>query len=323
VSVYLNNVSVQYGETLAVDSLQLEINNGERFALMGPSGSGKSTLLRAVAGLEPLASGTVTIDGSNVTTLPAHLRPVGLMFQEYALFPHMNVRDNIAYGLRMNGTPKRRASRIASELLALAELAGFEERSPASLSGGERQRVALLRTLAPEPSLVMLDEPLGSLDLALRESLLAQMRTIVTKLGATTLYVTHDRTEAFAFAERLAILRRGRIVRTGTPQEIWDDPRTTFVARFIGHANVLAGSALGVKEASILVPPGAIAIDDSGNLTVRVLGSIFTDGHHEVTAVLPDGENLTFNSAKPLTVDRSVRLAVELSGIKELTIDEV
>ena len=317
-SISLDSVTVTYGNARAVNDIDLSIESGERFALMGPSGSGKSTLLRAVAGLEPLDTGTVRIDGEDVTRLPTHRRPVGLMFQEYALFPHMSVADNIGYGLRMLGVDRDAAKQQVSGLLDLAGLHGFENRKPDSLSGGERQRVALLRTLAPEPSLVMLDEPLGSLDLALREDLLSQMRTILTELGATTLYVTHDRTEAFAFAERLAIMRDGQIVRTGSPQQVWDDPRTTFVARFIGHTNVLTGRALGLDAAAVTVPPDALKLADDGDVEVQIIDSVFTDGRYEIAADLPNGERLRIDSLTPTDSGRKVRVAVDRSAVKVL-----
>ena len=317
-SISLDSVTVTYGNARAVNDIDLSIESGERFALMGPSGSGKSTLLRAVAGLEPLDTGTVRIDGEDVTRLPTHRRPVGLMFQEYALFPHMSVADNIGYGLRMLGVDRDAARQQVSSLLDLAGLHGFENRKPDSLSGGERQRVALLRTLAPEPSLVMLDEPLGSLDLALREDLLSQMRTILTELGATTLYVTHDRTEAFAFAERLAIMRGGQIVRTGSPQQVWDDPRTTFVARFIGHTNVLTGRALGLDAAAVTVPPDALKLAEDGDLEVQIIDSVFTDGRYEIAADLPNGERLRIDSLTPTDSGRKVRVAVDRSAVKVL-----
>ena len=317
-SISLDSVTVTYGNARAVNDIDLSIESGERFALMGPSGSGKSTLLRAVAGLEPLDTGTVRIDGEDVTRLPTHRRPVGLMFQEYALFPHMSVADNIGYGLRMLGVDRDAARQQVSSLLDLAGLHGFENRKPDSLSGGERQRVALLRTLAPEPSLVMLDEPLGSLDLALREDLLSQMRTILTELGATTLYVTHDRTEAFAFAERLAIMRDGQIVRTGSPQQVWDDPRTTFVARFIGHTNVLTGRALGLDAAAVTVPPDALKLADDGDVEVQIIDSVFTDGRYEIAADLPNGERLRIDSLTPTDSGRKVRVAVDRSAVKVL-----
>jgi thiamine transport system ATP-binding protein len=322
-SVELDSVSVRYGDALAVNDLSLTIGSGERFVLMGPSGSGKSTLLRAVAGLEPLESGTVRIDGADVTDLVAHRRPVGLMFQEYALFPHMSVIDNVGYGLRMLGIDRATIREKATALLDLAGLRGFDDRKPDSLSGGERQRVALLRTLAPEPSLVMLDEPLGSLDLALREDLLAQMRVIVTELGATTLYVTHDRTEAFAFAERLAIMRAGRIVRTGTPQQVWDDPRTTFVARFIGHVNVLSGDAVGLGMTAVTIPPDALALTDAGDVPVSIIDSVFTDGRFEVVAELDNGERLRIDSSSPVARGLATRASIDRSAVTELVVDEL
>ncbi len=321
-SIELTNVSVRYGSTLAVADLDLSIDSGERFALMGPSGSGKSTLLRAIAGLEPLASGTVSIDGEDVTTTPVHRRPVGLMFQEYALFPHMSVADNIGYGLVMDGIDRADVARRVSSLLHVAGLSGFEDRKPDSLSGGERQRVALLRTLAPEPSLVMLDEPLGSLDLALREDLLFQMRTILTDLGATSLYVTHDRTEAFAFAERLAIMRAGHVVRTGTPQQVWDDPRTTFVARFIGHANVLAGAAVGMDAPAITVPPQALTLETGNGIPAHVVDSVFNDGRHEVVVELATGERLRIDSPTPRDRGTTAKVAIDRSAVRALAIDE-
>ena len=322
-SIRLDSVSVRYEDDLAVNDLDLTIISGERFVLMGPSGSGKSTLLRAVAGLEPLETGTVEIDGKDVTTLPPHRRAVGLMFQEYALFPHLSVVDNVGYGLAMIGMDRGTARRKASALLDLAGLQGFESRKPDSLSGGERQRVALLRTLAPEPSLVMLDEPLGSLDLALREDLLAQMRTIVTELGATTLYVTHDRTEAFAFAERLAIMRQGRIVRTGTPEQVWDDPQTTFVARFIGHSNVLTGAAIGFDAPGITVPPGALTLNDNGAIGVHIVESVFADGRYEIVAEVANGERLRIDSPVPLDSGPGSRITVDRTAVRELAVDEV
>jgi ABC-type Fe3+/spermidine/putrescine transport system ATPase subunit len=323
VSIQLDSVSVRYDDDLAVNNLDLTINSGERFVLMGPSGSGKSTLLRAVAGLEPLETGSVHIDGKNVTTLPPHRRAVGLMFQEYALFPHLSVIDNVGYGLRMIGMDRTSARRKASAFLDLAGLQGFENRKPDSLSGGERQRVALLRTLAPEPSLVMLDEPLGSLDLALREDLLAQMRTIVTELGATTLYVTHDRTEAFAFADRLAIMRHGRIVRTGTPEQVWDDPQTTFVARFIGHSNVLTGAAIGFDAPGVTVPPGALTLNDKGEFGIHIVESVFADGRYDVVAELANGERLRIDSPVPLDSGLNGQITVDRKAVRELALDEV
>ncbi|MEN8238034.1 MAG: ABC transporter ATP-binding protein [Actinomycetota bacterium] len=322
-SIELDFVSVRYGDSLAVKGLDLEIASGERFALMGPSGSGKSTLLRAVAGLEPLEAGRVHIDGADVTGLPAHRRPVGLMFQEYALFPHMSVVENVGYGLAMIGVDRRTSREKASALLELAGLAGFADRMPDSLSGGERQRVALLRTLAPEPSLVMLDEPLGSLDLALREDLLSQMRTIVTELGATTLYVTHDRTEAFAFAERLAIMRDGQIVRTGTPQQVWDDPQTTFVARFIGHANVLTGPVIGLDAAAVTVPPDALRLIDTGDTKVHIIDSVFTDGRYEIAAELANGERMRVDSPTPTARGIEACVMVDRSAVRELVVDDL
>ena len=322
-SIRLDNVSVRYTDTVVVRGIDLDIDSGERFALMGPSGSGKSTLLRAVAGLEPLDTGRVYIDGADVTSLPPHRRPVGLMFQEYALFPHMSVLENVTYGLKMHGASRDVAHQKATALLDLAGLGGFEDRKPDSLSGGERQRVALVRTLAPEPDLVMLDEPLGSLDLALRESLLTQMRSIVSELGTTSLYVTHDRTEAFAFAQRLAIMRNGRIVRTGTPQQVWEDPGTTFVARFIGHANVFPGASVGIDVAAVTVPLEALRVDDDGDVEVHIVGSVFSDGRHEVTALLPTGETLRFVSRSPMDAGGSVRMAIDRSATRELAVDEL
>jgi ABC-type Fe3+/spermidine/putrescine transport system ATPase subunit len=245
------------------------------------------------------------------------------MFQEYALFPHLSVIDNVGYGLRMIGMDRSTARQKASALLVLAGLQGFETRKPDTLSGGERQRVALLRTLAPEPSLVMLDEPLGSLDLALREDLLAQMRTIVTELGATTLYVTHDRTEAFAFGERLAIMRHGRIVRTGTPEQVWDDPQTTFVARFIGHPNVLTGAAVGLDASGVIVPPDAITFNDEGEIGVHIVESVFTDGQYEIVAEVESGERLRIDSPTPMNRGLSGRITVDRTEVRELAVDEV
>jgi putative spermidine/putrescine transport system ATP-binding protein len=169
----------------------------------------------------------------------------------------------------------------------------------------------------------MLDEPLGSLDLALREDLLSQMRTIVTELGATTLYVTHDRTEAFAFAERLAIMRDGDIVRTGTPQQVWDDPRTTFVARFIGHANVLPGAAIGLDATALTVPPDALTLNDTGDLQARIIDSVFTDGHYEITVELDNGGRLRIDSPVPTERDLGVRVQIDRSKVRRLIVDEL
>ncbi|GMR02035.1 MAG: hypothetical protein BMS9Abin20_0361 [Acidimicrobiia bacterium] len=322
-SARTQNVTVRYGDTVAVSDLSLEIGTGERFAIMGPSGSGKSTLLRAIAGLEPLASGSIYIDGIDVTGLPPHRRPVGLMFQDYALFPHMTVVDNVAYGLKMQGASTAVAREGASLLLERAGLTGFEHRTPTSLSGGERQRVALVRTLAREPSLVMLDEPLGSLDLALRESLLEQMRMIVSRVGATSLYVTHDRTEAFAFAQRLAIMREGSVIRVGTPDEVWNDPGTTFIARFIGHPNVVPGPSIGINAEAVTISPDAIVIDQDGAIRGSVADAVFIDGSYELAVRLPDGIVLKVRSAEPSTAGTETRLNVDVSRARELSVDKV
>ncbi len=321
-SAVIDDLTVTFGDVAAVDGLSLEIATGERFAVMGPSGSGKSTLLRAIAGLASPTSGRIILDGADVTGLAPHRRPIGLMFQDYALFPHMSVIDNIAYGLRMHGATKNASRETATHLLELVGLAGFEQRTPGSLSGGEQQRVALARTLAPEPALVMLDEPLGSLDLALRESLLTEMRSVVERVGATSLYVTHDRTEAFSFAQRLAIMRHGSIIRVGTPDAVWNDPATTFVARFIGHPNVVPGHVVGFPAEAVTIPGSAVWIDD-GPIDGVVQDAVFVDGTYEMTVRIGEDTLLKVVDVDIYPPETRIHLSIDRAAVRELVVDEL
>ncbi len=221
-----------------LQGIDLEVPQGEILCLLGPSGCGKTTLLRIIAGLEQADSGDVLINGHSIITIPVHQRGFGLMFQDFALFPHLDVSGNIAFGLKMQGLSSVDQQRRIEEVLQTVNLLGYEKRDVAQLSGGERQRVALARSLAPNPRLLMLDEPLGSLDAALREQLVVELRSIIKKLGLTAVYVTHDQHEAFAIADRIALMNTGILQQVDTPEAVYRYPSTTFTARFLGLHNV-------------------------------------------------------------------------------------
>jgi len=259
--------------------VSLSVERGEIISLLGASGSGKTTLLRIIAGLEVSESGRVLLDGQDVTHIPVHRRGVVLMFQEYALFPHRTVGENVGFGLRMQGRPRPEIQARVSEMLGLVGLAGFEERSVVQLSGGERQRVALARSLAPEPRLLLLDEPLGSLDRNLRERLLEDLAVILRRVGVTAIVVTHDQTEAFSLADRVALLHGAYVVQMGAPETIYRRPASPWVARFLGLTNLLPAlrmargqvdTALGPltlsSECDVGVPPA----DGCGRGTVLI-----------------------------------------------------
>jgi len=230
----VESIDVRFGEKLVLRGVTLTVGKGESVAVLGPSGSGKSTLLRAVAGLVPVESGSITWDGEAITTVPTHLRGFGLMFQGYALFPHLDVFGNVGFGLRMANVLDEEIERRVRAALELVGLDGFDHRSIADLSGGEKQRVALARTLAPEPRMIMLDEPLGALDRALRERLMIDTRRILSDRGVTALVVTHDRAEAEALSDRIALMREGSIVQTGTLADILAHPVDKWVRSFLG-----------------------------------------------------------------------------------------
>ncbi len=232
--------------------ISFQQNQGEILALLGPSGSGKTTLLEIIAGLQDPDSGDCLWNRESLLGVPPHLRSFGLMFQDYMLFPHKNVRDNVAFGLKMAGNPPPAAKARVEEVLRLVGLAGFEDRDVSTLSGGEQQRVALARSLAPEPRLVMLDEPLGALDRAIRERLVGDLREILKKASQTALYVTHDQEEAFRVADRVVILGGGTAAQIGTPQEIYYHPGSPYVARFLGMDNLLEGEAERNSRGSLL-----------------------------------------------------------------------
>lgn len=233
----LNHVSARHGrnEDPTLHNISVDVEAGEVIGVLGSSGSGKTTLLRVIAGLHNASEGSIILDGVDITTTPTHLRGVGLMFQEHALFPHLNVSDNVAFGLRMAKVPKPERSIRVVEVLELVGLTDFGTRDVASLSGGERQRVALARTLAPSPRLLLLDEPMGSLDRVLRDHLVSELRELIVDLGLTALYVTHDRSEAFALADRIAVLDEGRVVQFDTPGVLDASPATEHVSRLLGH----------------------------------------------------------------------------------------
>ncbi|WP_372623140.1 ABC transporter ATP-binding protein [Falsiroseomonas sp.] len=232
----------RFGATAALDGVELEIAEGELFALLGGSGCGKSTLLRCLAGLEQPDAGRVLLAGQDITAMPAFARPVNMMFQSYALFPHMDVAGNIAFGLRQDRLPKRDIAERVAAMLSLVQLEGFGGRRPSQLSGGQRARVALARALAKRPRLLLLDEPLSALDRNLREAMQRELVGIQARTGTTFVVVTHDQQEAMAMATRLAVMDRGRLVQVGRPAEVYEQPNSRFVAEFLGAANILEGT---------------------------------------------------------------------------------
>ena len=244
----VSSLSKSFDGVTAVDRVSLEAERGDLLCLLGPSGCGKTTLLRLIAGIEEPDEGAVAFDGEPMAGAPPQRRGFGLMFQDLALFPHMDVFGNVAFGLRMQRLPRAAVRERVRELLALVNMPDYAERKVHELSGGERQRVALARSLAPAPRLLMLDEPLGALDRALRDSLQAQVRMILKEVGVTSIYVTHDRDEAFAVADRLVFMNRGKIVQTGTPEEVFSAPADEFVARSLGFKNIMPGVVRGQSD---------------------------------------------------------------------------
>jgi putative spermidine/putrescine transport system ATP-binding protein len=254
--IAFDRVVRRFGAVRAVDDVSFTIGHGEFFALLGPSGSGKTTSLRLIAGFERPDAGRILLHGSDVAAVPPFQRDVNTVFQDYALFPHLSVLDNVTYGLRMRGTAAAAARGRALARLEMVQLAGLADRRPAQLSGGQRQRVALARALVNEPSVLLLDEPLGALDLKLREEMQTELKTLQRQLGITFVFVTHDQGEALSMADRVAVFNAGRIEQLDSPRNLYLAPATEFVARFVGSANVLKGASAG----RLLGRPGCFAL---------------------------------------------------------------
>lgn len=314
----INSVTHAFDGQPVLHGVDLHIARGDVLCLLGESGSGKTTLLRIVAGLEEGYSGAVTLDDAPVDHLPVHQRDFGLMFQDFALFPHMTVEQNVAFGLKMRGMPAGQRAQRVREMLALVGLEGLARRYVTQLSGGEKQRVALARSLAPGPRLLMLDEPLGSLDAALRERLAGELRAMLKQVGVTALYVTHDQQEAYALADRIAIINAGRIEEIGTPEDIYRRPQTAFTARFLGLHNVLPVLSLqdglaftaagafpaGEHAAALLLHPDGLHLcepDSPGALHGRVAERIFRGDHYRYHLSVGDRVDLMFRLASRST----------------------
>jgi spermidine/putrescine transport system ATP-binding protein len=241
VDIRLDRVTKAFGDTIAVDDLSLDIEEGEFFSMLGPSGCGKTTTLRMIGGFDDPTRGTVYLGGRDVTDLPPHRRDVNTVFQSYALFPHLNVFENVAFGLRRRKVDKSEIERRVKESLELVDLVGFERRKPGQMSGGQQQRVALARALVNRPKVLLLDEPLGALDLKLRKQMQLELKRIQQEVGITFIYVTHDQEEAMTMSNRLAVMRHGRAEQIGPPEDVYENPQTEFVASFLGASNLLDG----------------------------------------------------------------------------------
>lgn len=290
----------RFGASTAVDNVNLGILENEFFALLGPSGCGKTTLLRMIAGFERPDEGRVHLDGNDITALRPNRRPINLMFQSYALFPHMSVERNISYGLEMERLPKAEITRKVDEIIALTHLKAIRDRKPDQLSGGQRQRVALARALVKKPRVLLLDEPLGALDKKLREQMQLELKRMQHETGITFVVVTHDQEEALVMADRIAVMDQGRIAQLGTPREIYNQPSSLFVADFIGNTNVISGA----------FESGAVRVNGAGIISGEVLGSP-TEGASVSAAVRP--ESITISISPPQ--DGAVSIEGRLSAL--------
>ncbi len=335
----MTGLTVRYGDVAAVSDVDLRVADGEVVALLGPSGCGKSTLLRAVAGLERPGGGRVAWDGTDLASTPVHRRGFGLVFQDGQLFPHRDVAGNVAFGMRMHGVEREKRAERVDELLELVGLGGYQRRRVTELSGGEQQRVALARALAPEPRLLLLDEPLSALDRALREQLAVDLARLLRDAGATALVVTHDHDEAFTLADRVALMRGGRVRQTGPPELVWRRPVDAEVARFLGCGTVLparvsdgvATFALGevrVGDANGDVPDGpvrlglrstALRADPAGAITGEVLEQVHRRDHVRLLVRVGTAE---YEAVAPVAaapaVGDPVRLSADPDGVAVL-----
>ncbi|MFZ6002822.1 MAG: ABC transporter ATP-binding protein [Actinomycetota bacterium] len=302
-AVEVEGATVRFGAVVALDHVDLSVRRGEVVAVLGPSGSGKSTLLRAIAGLQPLDGGTIALGGRNMEGVPPHKRGVGLMFQDHALFPHRDVAGNIAFGLRMQRRPQSQTLERVERLLEMVDLEGFGRRRVQSLSGGEQQRVALARALAPEPAVLLLDEPLGALDRTLRDHLVAELRALFSTLGLTVVAVTHDQNEAFSLADRVAVMDAGSVLQSGAPADLWERPRSKRVARLLGFANLIDVQVVGGRAntpwgelrlavpdgpATALIRPAGISLDAPGGVGATAVATTFL-GDRTTVKVAVDG----------------------------------
>ncbi len=355
------SVSKSFGGKTVVREVAFRVEEGQILCLLGPSGCGKTTLLRIVAGLEEADSGYVGLDGRRLDDVPVHQRGFGLMFQDFALFPHKDVSANVAFGLRMQAQTRQQVEARVAEMLDLVGLAGYEGRRVYDLSGGEQQRVALARSLAPGPRLLMLDEPLGSLDRALREGLMNELRVILKRVGVTSIYVTHDQQEAFAVSDQVIILRQGSVVQQGSPQNVYLHPASPWVASFLGLTNLVAGrvissdplrveSSLGAvtlsgheglapgQEVTLLIRPEAVRrtleCDQERDLVLegRVGECSFRGGYYRLVVRHESGLDLAFELAyggsrlpergQPITLGvRPEAIGILAEGVHEETIE--
>ena len=324
----IHNIHKEYEGKPLLKGISFILSGNEIISLLGPSGSGKSTLLRIIAGLETAEQGTIQWSGNDLAGMPVHKRNFGLMFQDYALFPHRNVAQNVAFGLRMQQLPKDEVEQRTQEALELVNMQDFADRRVSDLSGGEQQRVALARSLAPRPRLLMLDEPLGALDHELRERLIVDLRQILTRAGIPAIYVTHDHEEAFAIADRLILLHDGIIQQEGAPQQVYQQPASSWVARFFGMGNLVTGQVSSLSplmvetsfgtltaqkapssslqlddEVQILLRPAA-ALPDAGEnqITLKITDVRFRGDHFDVRGETEDQSSLLFSTIQPMQV---------------------
>jgi len=320
------NVSKSYDQTAVLHDVSFGVEQGEVVCLLGPSGCGKTTLLRIIAGLEAADAGRVLFAGQDLAEVPVHRRGFGLMFQDFVLFPHKDVEANVAFGLRMLGLGQAEIDTRVKEMLDLVSLQGYEDRQVYELSGGEQQRVALARSLAPRPRLLMLDEPLGSLDRTLREGLMSELRDILKAVGVTAVYVTHDQEEAFAIADRIFIMHDGCIVQAGTPQVVYRQPASEFVARFLGLSNLLPGEVTALAPSlSVLTMLGTLMVTGGHGGTQEVGDRVTVVVRPEAARQAPVGGEAANQVCGAVTAcsfrGRSLRVRLRCQGETELELE--